>query len=171
MELPHTKLSRVIDAFITRSAKYLGYIWLLLMATIVVNVVLRYALSEGRIELEEFQWHLYSIGFMLALGFGLVVDSHIRVDVFHERLSPRAQVWIDFYGILFAVIPFCLLILWYGWDFVAYSFATSEISASPGGLPYRWFIKGVLLVGFLLLLLAAISRLSRLFAELFRHDT
>lgn len=171
MTLPETRLSRVIDGFISRIATYIGLIWLLLMAIIVVNVIARYLLSEGRIEFEELQWHLYSIGFMLALGYGLISDSHIRVDVFHERLPHRAKLWIDFYGILIAVVPFSILILWYGWDFVAYSFSTSEISASPGGLPHRWLIKGVMLAGFLLLLLASISRLSRILTGLLQRGT
>ena len=171
MDLPHTPFSRWIDGLISGIGKYLGIVWLLLMAIIVINVIARYLLSEGRIEFEELQWHLYSIGFMLALGYGLVTDSHIRVDVLHERLPHRVRLWIDFYGLLVAVIPFSILILWYGWDFVGYSFRTGEISASPGGLPYRWLIKSVLLIGFMLLLLAALSRLSRLFVGLFQRDT
>lgn len=167
MDLPETRLSRVIDPALTRIAKTLGVIWVVLMLVIVINVIARYAFSVGRIEFEELQWHLYSIGFMLALGYGLISDSHIRVDVFHVKLSPRTQYWVDFYGNVLLVIPFTLVVLWYGWDFLAYSFSIGEISASPGGLPYRWFIKSMLVIGFLLLLLASISRLSRLIARLF----
>ena len=166
MDLPTTALSRLVDPILTAIAKFVGILWVVLMAIIVVNVIARHFFSEGRIEFEELQWHLYSAGFMLALGFGLITDAHIRVDVFHERLSKRLQLWIDFYGLLIGVLPFTFLILWYGWDFVAYSFAIGEISASPGGLPFRWFIKSFLLIGFLLLLLAALSRLSRLWVEL-----
>ena len=169
MELPETRLSRLVDPCLTVIAKFVGFIWVALMAIIVINVVARYFFSEGRIDFEELQWHLYSAGFMLALGFGLVTDSHIRVDVFHERLSRRMQLWIDFYGIIVSVIPFCALILWFGWDFLAYSFTIGEISASPGGLPFRWFIKSFLLIGFFLLLVAALSRLSRLTAELTKN--
>ena len=166
MELPETALSRLVDPVLTRIAKAVGAIWVLLMAVIVINVTARYAFSVGRIEFEELQWHLYSIGFMLTLGYGLIADTHIRVDVFHERFSPRSRMWIDFYGNILFVIPFCLVMLWFGWDFLRYSFEIGEISASPGGLPYRWFIKGFLVGGFLLLLLASVSRVSRLTANL-----
>ena len=169
MELPSTWLSRLIDPLLTRIAQGVSVLWVILMAVIVINVTARYLFDQGRIEFEELQWHLYSMGFMLTIGYALIVDAHIRVDVLHERLSQRARLWIDFYGILVFVIPFCLVMLWYGWDFFVYSFNIGEVSASPGGLPFRWFIKSFLIIGFALLLLAALSRISRVYAGLFER--
>lgn len=166
MDLPATRLSKVVDPALRRIAQAVGVVWVVLMAVIVINVVARYLFSQGRIEFEELQWHLYSAGFMLTLGWALIVDAHIRVDVVHERFSERVQLWIDFYGYLLFVVPFCVLMIWYGWDFFLYSFKLGEVSASPGGLPYRWFIKAFLVVGFALLLLATLSRVSRILARL-----
>jgi TRAP-type mannitol/chloroaromatic compound transport system permease small subunit len=89
------------------------------------------------------------------------------VDVVHERLSPRAQVWIELYGIVLLLLPFCALILIYAVPFVSFSWAMDEVSASPGGLPLRWLIKAMLPIGFALLALAAISRLTRVWSFLF----
>ncbi len=152
---------------LTLIAQGVSIIWILLMAVIAINVAARYLFDQGRIEFEELQWHLYAMGFMSTIGWALVTDAHIRVDVFHERWPRRVQWWIDFHGILVFVIPFCIVMLWFGWDFFLYSFEIGEISASPGGLPYRWFIKAFLVAGFALLLLAALSRLSRIWAGLF----
>ena len=171
MELPNTWLSRIVDPFLTQIARGVSILWVILMAVIVMNVTARYLFAQGRIEFEELQWHLYSIGFMLTIGYALVKDSHIRVDVFHERLPHRARLWIDFYGMLLFVVPFCLVMLWYGWDFFVYSFSIGEVSASPGGLPFRWFIKSILVIGFGLVLLAALSRLSQLYSGLFIRGT
>ena len=144
-----------------------SWIWVVLLAVIVCNVVLRYALSEGRIEFEEIQWHLYSVGFMLGLSYALQHDAHVRVDVLHERLQPTTRAWIDLYGIMLFLMPFIAMMMIYGVPFVADSFATGEVSSSPGGLPYRWAIKSVLLIGFGLLGVAAFSRLTRLWKYLF----
>ena len=171
MELPSTWLSRIVDPVLTRIAQGVSVLWVILMTVIVINVTARYLFDEGRIEFEELQWHLYSMGFMLTIAFTLIKDAHIRVDVFHERMPHRARLWIDFYGMLLFVVPFCLVMIWYGWDFFIYSFNIGEISASPGGLPFRWFIKAFLVIGFALLLLAALSRLSRLYAGLFIRGT
>ena len=166
MNLPDTRFSRPIDTFLHWIGAGISWLWVILMVIIVVNVFARYLFAEGRIEFEEIQWHLYSTGFMLALGYAMVTDSHIRVDVLHERFSPRIQAWIDLYGLILFVLPFAAMMIFYAIPFVAYSFETSEVSASPGGLPFRWAIKSVLLIGFVLLGLATLSRISRLTAFL-----
>jgi len=137
------------------------------MGIIVFNVVLRYAFGEGRIEFEEIQWHLYSIGFLLGLSYGFVTDSHIRVDVIRERLSPTTQAWIELYGSLLLLLPFIMLVLVAAIPFVSYSYSIGEVSEAPGGLPFRWVIKSFLVIGFLLLLLSVTARLSRVFCFLF----
>ena len=168
--LPHTPLSRRIDDFLITVGRATSYIWIALLAVIVCNVVLRYALNEGRIELEELQWHLYSVGFLLGLSYAYQADTHIRVDIVHERLGPRIQAWIELYGILLFLLPFIALVLIFSMPFVASSFALSEVSPSPGGLPFRWLIKAALPLGFGLLLLAAIARLLRVWHYLFLTD-
>ena len=167
MELPTTAISRRVDPVLTRIGQSVSWIWLLLLATIVCNVVLRYVFGEGRIELEEIQWHLYSTGFLLGIGYTFQVDRHIRVDLLHEKLNPRTKAWLELYGILLCVLPFVTLILVFAAPFIRTSFELGEVSVSPGGLPWRWAIKSMLFVGFFLLLLAAISRLSRVWVYLF----
>ena len=167
MDLPETAISRRLDGWITRLGNSLAWLWMVLLLVIVANVVLRYAFGEGRIEFEEIQWHLYSVGFLLGLGYALQSDDHVRVDVVHERLSPRAQAWIELYGIVLLLLPFCTLILIYAVPFVSFSWAMDEVSASPGGLPLRWLIKAMLPIGFALLAMAAISRLIRVWCFLF----
>jgi TRAP-type mannitol/chloroaromatic compound transport system permease small subunit len=165
--LPHTRLSIVLDACVGRVGDAASWLWVVLLGVIVTNVVMRYALGEGRIEFEELQWHLYSVGFLVGLSYCVVSDDHVRVDFIHGNLGPRAQAWIELYGILLLLLPFVALVTIYSVPFVQYSFASSEISASAGGLPYRWLIKSTLCFGFGLLGLAAVARLSRVASFLF----
>ena len=165
--LPHTYLSSRIDNFVQRIGQTLSYIWLALLFVIVINVLMRYLFSEGRIELEELQWHLYSVGFLLGMSYAYQADVHIRVDVLHERFSPQLRAWIELYGILLFLIPFIALILIYSVQFVSSSFGVGEESPSPGGLPYRWAIKAILPLGFALLLLTVFARLIRVWYFLF----
>lgn len=167
MPLPETAFSRLVDPWLIRIGRWTSWLWVLLLAIIVINVVLRYAFGEGRVEFEEVQWHLYATGFLLALGYALLTDSHIRVDVLHERFSPTLQAWVEFYGIVLFLLPFVVLVIVYSVPFVATSFALHEVSNAPGGLPFRWAIKAMLPAGFVLLGLAALSRLSRVWRFLF----
>ena len=133
--LPQTPFSKRIDPVLVAIGNGISWIWVLLLAVIVCNVVLRYAFGEGRVEFEEIQWHLYSVGFMLGLGYALQADAHMRVDVLHERLRPRTQAWIELYGSILFVLPFVALMLIYGAHFVADSFLTNEVSARQAACP------------------------------------
>ena len=167
LELPETRLSRAVDPWLVRIGEWSSWLWLILVTIIVVNVILRYAFGEGRIEFEEIQWHIYAAGFLLGLGYALQADAHIRVDVLHERFPPGLKAWIELYGLLLLALPFILVMLVYSAPFVRASYELGEVSVSPGGLPYRWAIKAMLPLGFALLLLAALSRLSRVWTFLF----
>lgn len=164
---PHTRFSLAIDRGIRAIGASVSWIWIALVGIIVLNVVMRYMFGEGRIEFEEIQWHLYSIGFLLGLSYCLESDDHVRVDVLHDRFSLKAKAWIELAGILIFLIPFAVLVIRYAIPFVAYSISTNEVSNAPGGLPARWAIKSFLLIGFALLLIAACSRLSRVCSYLF----
>lgn len=167
---PETRLSRVVDGWMIRIGKAVSWIWLILLGVIMLNVVMRYLFSEGRIELEELQWHLYSIGFLFGMSYAYQADAHVRVDILHERLRPRLKAWIELYGTLLLLVPFILLIVIFGIPFVTSSFAVNEVSSSPGGLPNRWLIKAALPFGFGLLALAVLARLSRVWSFLFLQE-
>lgn len=166
-ELPETRFSRRLDPLMRGVGKLSSYIWVVLVAVITINVLMRYVIGKGLIEFEEGQWHLYAIGFLLALAWGVEADDHVRIDVISDRFAFRTKCWIELVGIVIVLLPFVALVVWYTAPFVAYSWRVGEISEAPGGLPYRWAIKSVLLIGFVLLGLAAFSRLTRVAAALF----
>jgi TRAP-type mannitol/chloroaromatic compound transport system permease small subunit len=165
--LPDTAVSHAIDALIRKVGDAISWLWLLLVAVIVLNVVMRYAFGEGRVEFEEIQWHIYSLGFLIGLSYCLEADDHVRIDLFHDRFSLETQAWIELIGTLVFLAPFIAIVIVYAWPFVTYSFAINEISEAPGGLPMRWLIKSALIGGFVLLALAMVSRLLRVTALLF----
>ena len=168
--LPHTRFSVTIDQILDKLGRHLSWIWLILMLIIVLNVILRYGFNLGSIELEEMQWHLYSSGFLIGLSYAYLDDKHIRVDILHERFSSELKAWVELYGTLVFLIPFLVLIIYFSIPFITSSYELSEISPSPGGLPFRWLIKSMLLIGFCVLFLAVASRLTRIWQFLFIGD-
>jgi len=165
--LPHTRLSVIFDKIVKTCGELASWVWVVLIAVIVLNVTMRYVFGEGRIEFEELQWHLYSVGFLIGLSYCVYNDQHIRIDILHERFRPRMRAWVEFFGILILMIPYIAVILVYAPPFIEYSFATGEVSDSPGGLPYRWVIKSFMFIAYVLLLIAAVARLSRASSLLF----
>jgi TRAP-type mannitol/chloroaromatic compound transport system permease small subunit len=167
VELPSTRISSAIDPLIRRIGEIFSWVWVALIAVVSVNVIMRYVLGRGLVQFEEAQWHLYAIGFLLGLAYCLESDDHVRIDVLSEKWGLATVTWIELYGIVLLLIPFLLLVVWYSVPFIAYSFRINEISEAPGGLPFRWAIKSVLLIAFVLLALATASRLSRVLSFLF----
>ena len=166
-DYPQTRFSKVVETLLVTLGLWTGMIWLLLLAVIMVNVIARYWFAQGFIEFEELQWHLYSTGFLIGLTYAFVQDAHVRVDVLHQRWSAVTQAWIELYGIIIFLMPFLLLVIYASVPLAQYSFNTAEISQAPGGLPLRWLIKGLLPVSFILLLVAALARLTRVSSFLF----
>lgn len=158
---PNTWLSDKLDAFLEVVGRIFSWSWILLMVLVVLNVILRYFFSNSYVALEELQWHIYSIGFMIGLSYCVLHDGHVRVDVLAEKLSHRKRALIEMLGLGLFLVPFCLFILFYAYPFVERAYVMGEVSGSPGGLPMRWLIKSVILIGFGLLLLAAVSRFVR----------
>ncbi len=144
-----------------------SWLWPVLIAVIMVNVLLRYVFNLGLIVFEELQWHIYAVGFMIGLSFAVVADRHVRVDVLADRFRPRTRAWIELLGLLLFLIPFALLIAYDAIPFVTRSFEMAEVSVAPGGLPWRWALKSVIIIALALLATAAVSRLSRVSALLF----
>lgn len=164
--LPTTALSRGIDRLIGWVGEFASALWTLLVLVILVQVVARYVFGKGSIMMEELQWHIYAIGFMLGLSFTEIRERNVRIDVFAEHFQPRTRLWIELLGTTLLFLPFTLIVVWYAIPFVATSWDLSEVSAAPGGLPYRWFIKSFIVSAFVLLTLAGLGRLSRVWAAL-----
>ena len=117
--------------------------------------------------LQELEWHFHTALFALVLGYGSIHNSHVRVDLVRERLSERVQWWIELLGCLLFLIPYCLLVVYFSYDFTLRSFLGNETSASATGLTHRWIIKSTIPIGFSLLGLAGIAVALRKIAELF----
>ena len=155
------RFCRAIDAFITRLGRWISWLAAVLIVVIIVQVVLRYVFGRGLVVLEEVQWHLYAIGIMFGFSYALVHDSHIRLDLLHDRFPKRRKEKFEIFGILFLLLPMIVVILIHSWPFLYDAWRIGERSDAPMGLCCRWFIKAFLPTGFILLGVAAVSRLVR----------
>ena len=166
LQLRHLPITKKIDNFVLGVGEVFNWLWVVLVVVIILNVILRYVFKNGMIELEELQWHLYCIGWLVGLSSTYIVDAHVRVDVLSERLSYRKKLWFELFGILILFLPFVILVLYYAVPFFELSWSSSERSTSANGLPARWFVKGFLVISFFLLLISGLSRITRIIETL-----
>jgi len=150
-----------LNRFVQRIGHFFAWFNVLLILVILIQVVLRYGFSSGLVYLEELIWHLYAAAFMFGLGYAVTNDSHIRVDIVHMGMKRENQHRWEIFGILFLLLPFIIVIFSHSLEWVAYSYNVGESSANPTGLPYRWIVKSVIPLSFIVLFIAVIARLIR----------
>lgn len=148
-----------IQHFSEWSGRLLSWLVLALVLVISYDVAMRYLFNEGSVALQELEWHLFALIFLLAAAYTLKHDEHVRVDVFYRSrfMTERGRAWVDLLGGLFFLLPFCVLIISGSLPFVSNSFNFLEGSPDPGGLPYRFLLKAAIPLGFLLLLLQGVA--------------
>jgi len=157
------KLSYWIDE-LSKWAGALGAIATMALALLIVyDASMRYIFNEGSVALQELEWHLFDILFLLGLSYALKHNKHVRVDLFYTRFSPKFKEIVQIITMIFFVIPLGLLVVWFSWDFVLQSFMQGEMSPDPGGLCCRYIIKSFVIISFILLILQAISETIKAF--------
>ena len=158
-------ISKRIDAFSEWMGRWVA--WLVLLAVLISagNAVMRKAFNMSSNGFLEIQWYLFAAVFLLASGYTLLRQEHVRIDVISGRLSTRTQIWIDIIGLCVFLLPFALLIIRLSMPLVLNAFATQEVSSNAGGL-LRWPVFALLPLGMLVLSIQAVSELIKRIAFL-----
>lgn len=152
---------RAIETLVELFAKLAAFLIVVLSFLVVYDSVNRYFFSGGSIALQELEWHLFDIIFLLGLSYTLKSDKHVRVDIFYHNYSQKTKALVDIASQLFLILPFTLLILYVSFGYVELSYTQNEISPDPGGLTHRFVIKSMIIVGFVLLGLQSIAEIFK----------
>jgi TRAP-type mannitol/chloroaromatic compound transport system permease small subunit len=157
---------RLIDALNNRVGQFISWLSTLLVLVVCYDVFTRYFLRSSSVAMQELEWHVFAVLFLIGAAYTLKEDSHVRVDVFYSTLTPRGKAMIDLFGSLVFLIPFSILIIWTSQGFISMSYAIQETSPDPGGLPYRYLLKAMIPAGFGLVLLQGVAMALRSFCTL-----
>jgi len=150
-----------IDKLTEYIGRFTALILVLLTLLVVYDALSRYLFHSGSIALQELEWHLFDFVILLGIAYALKEGSHVRVDIFYASFSPRTKAIVDIFSQVFLVLPFSFLVIYMGYDFVLQSFTQMEGSSDPGGLPYRFVVKGLMLLSFSLLILQSFSEILK----------
>jgi TRAP-type mannitol/chloroaromatic compound transport system permease small subunit len=158
-------LSKRIDAFSEWMGRWVA--WLVLFAVLISagNASMRKAFNMSSNGFLEIQWYLFAAVFLLASGYTLLRQEHVKIDVVSGRFSKRTQIWIDIIGICIFLIPFALIIIKLAMPLVINAYVTGEMSSNAGGL-IRWPVFALLPLGMLVLAIQAVSELIKRIAFL-----
>lgn len=158
--------SRLVDSVLAAIAEAVGWLFVILVAVICFDVVTRkigFQISGfGSTMLQELEWHIHTVMFAGWLGYCYIRNAHVRVDSLTAGLSTRGKAWLELMGCIGFALPYCLILVYFSVPFFQASWESGEVSDATTGLPYRWLIKGLLVVGFWLVLAAVLSMICRL---------
>ncbi len=148
-----------------------GWLFVVLAGVICFDVLTRKVGFQipgfGSTMLQELEWHLHSVIFSWWLGFNYLLNSHPRVDTFTAAMSTRKKAIVELTGCLIFALPFTWMLLWYGIDFVTFSYKIGEASDATNGLGKRWIIKSFFYFGLVLLMVGVLAMTTRCLLSLF----
>ena len=159
------QLSRLIDRVSEFAGRWVA--WLVLAAVLISagNAITRKAFNLSSNAFLEIQWYLFAAVFLLASGYTLLRQEHVKIDVVSGRFSKRTQIWIDIAGLCVFLFPFIFMIIKLSMPLVIGAFVTKEMSSNAGGL-IRWPVFALLPAGLALLGMQGISELIKRIAFL-----
>lgn len=164
-----TRIADRLESVVDGVGRAVAWVCLAMVLVVAVNVILRYLFHVGPVSMQEMEWHLMSPIALVGMSYAMRHGDHVRVDIFYDKMSPRARRWVDFIAatltLIIAVVVFELA-LW----FVKESFDIGEVSPDPGGLKYRWLLKSIIPFGFFLLGVQALAQMLRTGALILRGD-
>ena len=137
--------------------------WLVL--TMVINTflvaTLRYGFNIGWVWLQELYVWMHGTIIMVAAGYTLRHDGHVRVDIFYQAISRRAKAWVNLIGTIFLLFPTIGAVLWVAWPYVMLSWQRLETSREAGGMLGLYLWKTTMLVFCALLFLQGVALVCR----------
>ena len=157
------KIADAIDQMNRNVASAVRWLALFMVLVQFCIVIGRYVFGFNSIAAQESVLYMHATLFMLGAGFTLLVDKHVRVDVFYAKVSARTRRRIDICGHLFLLLPSMTVLLYWSWPSVRNSWRILEGPISVGGIEAVFLLKTLIPAFCILILLQSLSILVRLF--------
>jgi TRAP-type mannitol/chloroaromatic compound transport system permease small subunit len=159
------KISEKIDQWNEKVGTFVYWLTLFMVIISSYNAITRYlgkfiGLDLTSNALIELQWYSFSVIFLLGAAYGLKHNAHVKVDIIYNLLSDKIRTYINIFGTIFFLLPFCILMIYVSIPAVYNSWKVLEMSPDPGGLP-RYPLKTLIPIAFLLLFFQGISFLVK----------
>lgn len=155
-------LSRIIDAINETVGRTVSWVALVMVLAQFVIVVMRYVFGIGSTIMQESIVYMHSVLFMVAAGYTLLHDGHVRVDIFYNPASPRQKAWTNLCGVFFLLLPVCVLVWWVAWPYVTAAWTALEGSPEGrSGIPGVFLLKTVILAFVALLSIQGLSMAAK----------
>ncbi|MDB5507950.1 MAG: transporter small permease subunit [Hyphomicrobiales bacterium] len=161
------RLARRLDVVVEHAGRFGAWTGFALVLVMAGNVLMRYVFHKGSVAMQELEWHLMAPVSLLCIAFAIKHEGHIRVDILYGQMALRTQQVIELISCVLALL-LCVILVYLSIPYVMQSYSILEGSPDPGGLPYRFIVKSMIPLGFVLLGLQSLASVLRAAAALKR---
>lgn len=151
------RFSNLVNSISEITGKLTSFFSLFLVLVVSMDVFMRYLFNITFVSVQELEWHLYALIFLLGGAYTLRYNAHVRVDVIYQRLGKRGKAAINVLGCILFLFPGCYLVIKTSLPFMLDSWALKECSPNPGGLPARYLLKSMIPFSFAMIAIQGIS--------------
>ncbi len=150
---------RYVDATNRVLGSIVMYLALVILGVLIFGSLTRYVFNVPLVWIIEMAQFLMAAYYILGGGYSMQLDSHVRMDVLYERWKPRTRAYVDSITVFFLIFYLAFMI-YGGISSSAYSLKYNQTNYSAWAPPMAP-IKIIMVVGFVLMLLQAISILFK----------
>lgn len=152
------RIGRFLEAIVEWAGRITMVLVFAMVLLIATNVILRYLFAIGPVALQELEWHLMVPVALVGSAYTLRHHGHVRVDIFYDGSQPRTRALVNLLSAI-GLLVISVLVAWLSLNFVSQAYQIGEGSPDPGGLPFRFILKGMIPLGFGLLALQAVAHI------------
>lgn len=149
-------------------ATVFGLIFLGLAVVVTVETASRKLFNVSLQGADELGGYALAVGSTIAFSLALMGRNHIRVDVFHEKFSARAQAWLNWLSIV-SLAALGLFIAWVAFKVLGDTLQYRSTAQTPWATPLIW-PQSVWYAGLVIFALVALGYAVRASKLLFGGD-
>ena len=155
----HTRFVDAVDHINEFTGKLVAYWSIIAVFVYYYEVMARYVFNSPTNWAHESMFLMFGMQYLLAGGYVLRNNGHVRVDVFYMNFSPLLKAKTDIATSVFFFL-FTGVLAWTGWLFFMDAFSVGEVSFTEWAIQY-WPVKFAIPLGATLLLLQGLAWLIK----------
>lgn len=153
------KIIRAIDWICEHSGQFVAFWTITAVVFYAFEVICRYILNKPTIWVHESSFLLFGMQYLLAGAYAFLHGSHVAVDIIYNKFPKRGQYGLDIFTSVFSFI-FFIVLMGTSYGFMMDSIGMRERTMETWQIQY-YPVKAMMLVGGILITLAAISKLYK----------
>lgn len=141
-----SRIADIIDTLNEYAGRTISWLVPLMVLNTFAVAILRYVFDLGWVWLQETYVWFHGAIFMIGVGYTLLHEGHVRVDIIYEKLSPKKKAWVNLLGVIVFLLPMVCVLFWVVYPYVSLSWSRLESSREAGGIPAVFILKSMMLI-------------------------